>query len=129
MSDESTKVEAEIVLEYDGKTVSVEPANLSNVLESLMKIDSITCSLKIARSIPRDKFEKNEYFESATLNVQDAYVMVGSQRENPAVRKALSQAILNRARKAFDLCRFMLSEQQKTDGINLVSFTEVTKVQ
>lgn len=126
----SDSVEAIIALTTpSGETVELAPQDLRAYLEKGIRLESLTASVKVTRSIPRDKFEKNDYFHSVSTNVSGAYALAGSMLdENDTVRKALGAAIVSRARKAFDLCRVLLREQQEVDGLTVVSLGEATNL-
>ena len=58
-----------------------------------------------------------------------AYALAGTLVDsNPEVRTALAKAIVARARKAFDLSRVLLREQQEADGLTVVSLGEATSI-
>lgn len=111
-----------------GESVELAPADLQSYLEKGITLENLTASVKVSRSIPRDKFEKNEYFHSVSSNLSGAYALAGDARENDTVRKALAGAIVSRARKAFQLCRMLLREQQESDGLSVVSLGDATNV-
>ena len=113
----------------DGENIEIAPTDLKAYLEKGIKLDTLTASVKVSRSIPRDKFEKNEYFQSVSTNLSGAYALAGSLVDsNPEIRSALAKAIVSRARKSFDLCRVLLREQQEADGLTVVSLGEATSL-
>ena len=113
----------------NGEEVEVAPSDLKTYLEKGIRLDTLTASIKVSRSIPRDKFEKNEYFQAVSTNLSGAYALAGTLVDsNPEVRTALSKAIVARARKAFDLSRVLLREQQEADGLTVVSLGEATSI-
>lgn len=125
----SDTIEAEIELKTSsGETVRLAPGDLQEYLEKGIVLDSLATSIKVSRSIPRDKFEKNEYFHSVSTNLSGAYALAGNMIDNDHVRKALGSAIVSRARKAFNLSRVLIREQQENDGLTVVSLGDVTKM-
>ena len=121
---------AKVVLtKPNGEEVEVAPSDLKTYLEKGIRLDTLTASIKVSRSIPRDKFEKNEYFQAVSTNLSGAYALAGTLVDsNPEVRTALAKAIVARARKAFDLSRVLLREQQEADGLTVVSLGEATSI-
>lgn len=126
----SDSIEAKVVLKTSaGQEVEVAPTDLKAYLEKGIQLETLTASVKVSRGIPRDKYEKNDYFHAVSSNLSGAYALAGDALENnDEVRKALAGAIVSRARKAFDLCRVLLREQQEVDGIGIVNLGDATKV-
>jgi hypothetical protein len=124
----SDKVDAKITIKVDNKDIELNPDDLRLFLEKGVKIDTLTASIKVSRSIPRDKFERNEYFHSVSTNISGAYDLLGDSIENPEAKKVLTTMIIGRARKGFDLCRVLIREQQENDGLTVVSLGEATQV-
>jgi len=114
----------------DGAVTAVDPVDLKKILETSIRFESISVSISVKRPIPRDKFDRNEYFETATINVSGMYDMIDfkDQMNDPLVKKAIAEAILSKTRKAFDLCRIGLKEQQEADGITVVSLASKTNL-
>lgn len=130
MTANDSTIESSITLYRDTENeLTIDPSDLVGLLEKEIKLDNATLSLKVSRSIPRDKFEKNEYFTSLNLQFSGIYELLkhlnGSQE---VIKKAFSNAIINRCSRGFDLLRALLSSQQQADGIGIVSFAERTKI-
>lgn len=127
----SDSVNASISLKKkDGSITNADPADLKKILENSIRFESISVSISVKRPIPRDKFDRNEYFETATINLLGMYDMVDvkDQMNDPLVKKTIAEAILSKTRKAFDLCRIGLKEQQEADGITVVSLASKTNL-
>lgn len=127
----SDSVNARITIKQkDGSITAVDPVDLKKILETNIKFESVSVSISVKRPIPRDKFDRNEYFETATINMSGLYDMIDikDQMNDPIVKKTIAEAILSKTRKAFDLCRIGLKEQQEADGITVVSLASKTNL-
>lgn len=130
MPSDSAAVEAVVTItDSEDNEVRMSPADFHSYLDQASQINTVTTSIKVVRSIPRDKFEKNEYFFSNTTNVEGVYTTAANASgDQGMIRKILGGVILERVQKSFNLGRIALKQQQQSDGLTVVSLSDTTQV-
>ena len=111
-----TTVAAKIEVKGDGEKVITNIDDLPRILEGMLSVETITCSLSVSRKTTGGA--SNNYFQSTSIGgIGKIYTIDFEGVDKAEIRKALGQVLVKRVGNTFDFIRSCIKKEHEKDGM------------